>query len=158
MERTSVRSFQRDPDLGSLFSDLIRLETELWDLVEARLRRDHDLALSWFEPMQVIDTTPGCRVIDIAEALSITIGGTSKLVDRIQNAGWCERLPNLNDGRSSTIRLTRSGRRLLTAARRTFTDEVGMRLGEPLSTSELQRFAATVHRLRAHVHEQRRSA
>lgn len=158
MERTSVRSVQRDPDLGSLFSDLIRLETELWDLVEARLRRDHDLALSWFEPMQVIDTTPGCRVIDIAEALSITIGGTSKLVDRIQNAGWCKRSPNLNDGRSSTIRLTRSGRRLLTAARRTFTDEVGMRLGEPLSTSELQRFAATVHRLRVHVHEQRRSA
>ncbi len=105
-----------------------------------------------------MDTTPGCRVIDIADALSITIGGTSKLVDRIQNAGWCERSPNLNDGRSSTIRLTRSGRRLLTAARRTFTDEVGMRLGEPLSTSELQRFAATVHRLRAHVREQRRSA
>ena len=158
MERTSVRSVQHDPDLGSLFSDLIRLETELWDLVEARLRRDHDLALSWFEPMQVIDTTPGCRVIDVAEALSITIGGTSKLVDRIQHAGWCERSPNPDDGRSSTIRLTRPGRRLLTAARRTFTDEVCIRLGEPLSTSELQRFAATVHRLRAHVHEQRRSA
>ena len=145
-------------DLGSLFSDLIRLETELWDLVEARLRRDHDLALSWFEPMQVIDRTPGCRVIDIAEALSITIGGTSKLVDRIQNAGWCERSPNPDDGRSSTIRLTRAGRRLLTAARRTFTDEVGIRLGEPLSTSELQRFVATVRKLRTHVHEQRKSA
>ena len=46
MERISVKSVQRDPDLGSLFGDLIRLETELWDLVEARLRRDHDLALS----------------------------------------------------------------------------------------------------------------
>ena len=158
MERTSVKSVQRDPDLASLFSDLIRLETELWDLVEARLRRDHDLALSWFEPMQVIDRTPGCRVIDIAEALSITIGGTSKLVDRIQNAGWCERSPNPDDGRSSTIRLTRTGRRLLTAARRTFTDEVGIRLGESLSTSELQRFAATIHKLRTHVHEQRKSA
>jgi len=158
MERTSVSSVQPDPDLGSLFSDLIRLETELWDLVDARLRRDHDLALSWFEPMQVIDRTPGCRVIDIADALSITIGGTSKLVDRIQNAGWCERSPNPDDGRSSTIELTRAGRRLLVAARRTFTDEVGTRLGEPLSTSELQRFAATVHKLRMHVHEQRRNA
>jgi DNA-binding MarR family transcriptional regulator len=158
MEQTSVRGVRADPDPGSLFSDLIRLETELWDLVEARLRRDHDLALSWFELMQVVDRTPGCRVIDIAQALSITIGGTSKLVDRIQNAGWCARSPNPDDGRSSTIRLTRSGRRLLTAARRTFTDEVGIRLGEPLSTSELQRFTATVHKLRAHVHEQRRSA
>ena len=158
MEQTSAKSVQRDPDLASLFSDLIRLETELWDLVEARLRRDHDLALSWFEPMQVIDRTPGCRVIDIAEALSITIGGTSKLVDRIQNAGWCERSPNPDDGRSSTIRLTRAGRRLLTAARRTFTDEVGIRLAEPLSTTELQRFAATVRKLRTHVDEHRKSA
>ena len=145
-------------DLAPLFSDLIRLETELWDLVEARLRRDHDLALSWFEPMQVIDSTPGCRVIDIAEALSITIGGTSKLVDRIEHAGWCARSPNPDDGRSSTIELTRAGRRLLTAAQRTLIDEIGVRLGEPLSTSELQRFAATVRKLRAHLREQRRSA
>jgi DNA-binding MarR family transcriptional regulator len=158
VERTSDTSAQRDRDLGALFSDLIRLETELWDLVDTRLRREHDLALSWFELMQVIDSTPGCRVIDIADALSITIGGTSKLVDRIQNAGWCERSPNPDDGRSSTIRLTRAGRRRFVAARRTFTDEVGIRLGEPLSTSELQRFAATVHKLRTHVHEQRRSA
>jgi DNA-binding MarR family transcriptional regulator len=158
IEQTSVESVQRDPDLGTLFSDLIRLETELWDLVEARLRRDHDLALSWFEPMHVIDSTPRCRVIDIAEALSITIGGTSKLVDRIENAGWCERSPNPDDGRSSTIELTRAGRRLLVAARCTFTDEVGIRLGEPLSTSELQRFAATVHKLRSYIHEHRESA
>ncbi len=158
MEEKSASSVQRHLDLRSLFSDLIRLETELWDLVEARLRRDHDLALSWFEPMQVIGSTPGCRVIDIAEELSITIGGTSKLVDRIQNAGWCERSPHPDDGRSSTIELTRAGQRLLTAARRTFIDEVGIRLGEPLSKSELQRFAATVHKLRAHLHEQRRSA
>jgi len=156
MERTPVVRLPGGQDLLSLFSDLIRLETELWDLVEARLRRDHGLALSWFEPMHVIDSTPSCRVIDIAEALSITIGGTSKLVDRIENAGWCERSPNPDDGRSSTIELTRAGRRLLTAAQRTLTDEIGVRLGEPLSTSELQRFAATVRKLRTHVRVQRR--
>ena len=158
MERTAVVVLPGGQDLASMFSDLIRLETELWDLVEARLRRDHDLALSWFEPMHVIDSTPSCRVIDIAEALSITIGGTSKLIDRIENAGWCERSPNPADGRSSTIQLTRAGQRLLTAAQRTLTDEIDARLGEPLSTSELQRFAATVRKLRAHLHEQRRSA
>jgi len=158
MEYISVAGVQREPDLAALFSDLIRLETELWDLVEARLRCDHDLALSWFEPMQVIDSTPSCRVIDIAEALSITIGGTSKLVDRIENAGWCERSPNPDDGRSSTIELTRAGQRLFTAAQRTLTDEIGIRLGEPLSTSELRRFAASVRKLRAHLREQRRSA
>ena len=76
MERTSVVELPGGQDLGSLFSDLIRLETELWDLVDTRLRREHGLALSWFELMQVIDSTPGCRVVDIAEALSITITST----------------------------------------------------------------------------------
>lgn len=137
-----------------MFSDLVRLETELWDLVDARLRRDHDLALTWFEPMRVINSTPRCRVIDIAEALSITIGGTSKLVDRIEHAGWCVRSPHPDDGRSSTIELTRSGRRLLVEAQRTFTDEVGIRLGRALSAAELQRFATTVSTLRTNIREQ----
>jgi DNA-binding MarR family transcriptional regulator len=145
------------PDLAALFSDLVRLETELWDLVDARLRRDHDLALSWFEPMQVIDRTPGCRVVDIAEALSITIGGSSKLVDRMQNAGWCTRSPNPEDGRSSTIALTRSGRRLLAAARRSFADELAVRIGTSLPANDLQRFATTVRELRSHIHDHRES-
>lgn len=155
MECISVADVRPGPDLGEVFSDLIRLETELWGLVDARLRRDHDLALSWFEVMHVVDATPNCRVIDIADALSITIGGTSKLVDRIEHAGWCERSPNPADGRSSTIGLTRAGRRLLDSAQRTFADEVGIRLGEPLSTSELQRFAATVRKLRTQMHAHR---
>ena len=158
MEPTSgTKDGSVGPDVAALFSDLVRLETELWDLVDARLRRDHDLALSWFEPMQVIDRTPGCRVIDIAEALSITIGGTSKLVDRIEQAGWCERAPNPDDGRSSTISMTRPGRRLLAAARHTYADELDSRLGTAVSASELQRFAVTVHNLRAHIHKQRES-
>lgn len=155
MEATPRANLPHGPDVGTLFSDLVRLETELWDLVAGRLRRDHDLALSWFEPMQVINRTPGCRVIDIAEALSITIGGTSKLVDRIENAGWCERTPNPHDGRSSSIKLTRAGQRLLVSAQSTFTDEVGIRLGSAVPASELQRFAATVHKLRSHIHQQR---
>ena len=153
MESKPVKSSQPDLDLASLFSDLVRLETEVWDLVEARLLRDHGLALTWFEPMQVIDRTPGCRVMDIGKALSITVGGASKLVDRIENAGYCERSPNPDDGRSSTIELTQAGRRLLTAAVRTFTDEVDMWLGEPLSKGELERFVETIHRLRYHIQE-----
>ena len=130
----------------------------MWDLVDLRLRREHDLALSWFEPMHVIDRTPDCRVIDIAEALSITVGGTSKLVDRIENAGRCERSPNPDDGRSSTIKLTGPGQRLLTAALRTLTDEVAVRLGEPLPPGEMHRFAATVRTLPTQIHEQHRDA
>lgn len=135
-------------DSSALFSDLIRFETELWNAVTARLKSEHALELHYFEPMQVIARTPDCRVQDIAEGLSITVGGTSKLVDRIEAAGWCRRRENPGDHRSSYIDLTPAGRRLLAAAERTFDEEVEGRLRSPLSSRQFQEFAATIRRLR----------
>ena len=87
-------------ELKLLFSDLIRFETRLWNLVDARLRAECDLQLTWFEPMQVMSSSGACRVYDIVEELSITIGGTSKLVDCIEAAGLCRR-PRIVAPRSS---------------------------------------------------------
>ena len=135
-------------DSAALFSDLIRFETELWNAVAARLQAAHGLELSWFEPMQVIARTPDCRVQDIAAALSITVGGTSKIVDRIESAGWCQRTRNEEDRRSSYIELTAAGQRLLAAATRTFETEVERRLRTPLSARRFQEFADTIGQLR----------
>src|ERR1700739_1118526 len=111
-------------DLLDLFHQVVRFEPELVNAVDARLRDDFDLPLSRLEPMQVIARHPSCRVNDIAEELSITIGGTSKLVDRIEAAGYCVRRANPEDGRSSVIELTAAGRRLLTKASKAFEDEL----------------------------------
>jgi DNA-binding MarR family transcriptional regulator len=51
-------------------------------------------------------------VYDIAHELAITTGGTSKLVDRIEASGYCRRLPNPADRRSSLLELTPAGQRL----------------------------------------------
>lgn len=135
-------------DSATLFSDVIRFETELWNAVMARLEAEHGLDLHYFEPMQVMARTPDCRVHEIAEALSITVGGTSKLVDRIEAAGWCRRRNNPGDRRSSFIDLTPAGRKLLATAERTFVDEVDSRLRAPLSVRQFQDFAATISKLR----------
>lgn len=145
-------------DLARLFSDLVRLETELWDRVDGRLREDHNLPLSWFEPMQLMDRVADCRVVDIAEALSITEGGVSKLVDRIERAGWCVRAPNPNDARSSVVTLTRAGRRVLKAGTDSCDDELTLGLGVALSPGRLVSFASTVRDLRRHIADQHRSA
>jgi DNA-binding MarR family transcriptional regulator len=136
-------------DAAELFSELMRYETELWNAVEARLRQAHGLDLSWFEPMQVIERTPACRVHDIAAALSITVGGTSKLVDRIEAAGWCQRRSNPDDSRSSLIELTAVGRLVLTAASRTLAKEVDLHFGSALTPRALQQLSSSIRRLRA---------
>ncbi|MDQ1481653.1 MAG: MarR family transcriptional regulator, organic hydroperoxide resistance regulator [Actinomycetota bacterium] len=137
------------PELKVLFSDLIRFETELWDAVDARIRSEHDLQLTWFEPMQVMSTHPACRVFDIKEELSITVGGASKLVDRIEAAGLCRRRANPDDRRSQIIELTPAGRRLLAKATKSFEDELQTRLESVVTERTLDQFAATLRRLRA---------
>lgn len=143
------------PPLKEIFSDLVRLETELWDALEDALRAKHELLLSWFEPMQVIARTPNCRVHDIATALSITVGGTSKLVDRLEESAWCERRLNPLDNRSSVIVLTARGRRLLSAAEHTVSDELARLLGSAATPVELAQFAGTMRQLRTAILQQR---
>ena len=86
---------------------------------------------------------------DIAEELSITIGGTSKLVDRIEAAGYCVRRANPADGRSSVIELTAAGRRILTKATRAFEDELQTRIGSAVSARSLQQLYISIVKLRA---------
>ncbi|MEN3303918.1 MAG: MarR family transcriptional regulator, organic hydroperoxide resistance regulator [Micromonosporaceae bacterium] len=136
-------------DLKVLFSELIRFETELWNAVDARLRSEHDLQLSWFEPMQVMSRCPACRVFDIKAELSITVGGASKLVDRIEAAGLCRRRANPDDRRSQIIELTPAGRRLLAKATRSFEDELQARLESVVTRRVLDQFCATLMMLRA---------
>src|SRR5215469_14891002 len=136
-------------DLRFLFSELVRLETELWNAVEGRLRVDFGVTLPVFEFLQIISRTPACRVQDIAAELSITVGGTSKVVDRIEAAGYCARSANPHDRRSSIIALTPAGKRLLPKITATVDSELHARLGEGLSDRSATQLIRTLSRLRA---------
>ena len=136
-------------DLRTVFNDLVRLEIEVWNAVDARLKSDLDLPLTHYEPMSVIDRVPGCRVYDIASELIITTGGASKLVDRIEASGHCRRLPNPADRRSSLLELTPEGERLLAKARVAVDKELRIRLGSIIPERTLRQFAGTLSRLRA---------
>jgi len=136
-------------DLRHVFNDLVRFEIELWNAVDARLKREFDLPLTHFEPMSVMDRLPNCRVYDIASELGITTGGTSKLVDRIEASGYCRRLPNPEDRRSSLLELTPEGKRLFAEAGEAFDDELQRRLGAAVPERTLRQFAATLARLRS---------
>src|ERR1700751_939398 len=139
------------PDLKVMFSELVRLETELWDAVENRLQKDHGVNLPTFEFIQVISRVPNCRVHDIATSLAITVGGTSKMVDRIEAAGLCSRRANPSDRRSSIIELTPAGKRLLARAAVTVEDELRRRLVTALPERSLAQFTRTLTRLRTAV-------
>jgi DNA-binding MarR family transcriptional regulator len=130
-------------------TDLIRLEIALWDRVDARLRKSHELPLAFFEPLLLISRAPrgSMRVGDLARALRVTVGGTSKLVDRIASAGLIAREPDPDDRRASRASLTTAGKRKLSAALKTYDSEVGSILGAVLTPTEQQQMSDYVSRL-----------
>jgi DNA-binding MarR family transcriptional regulator len=87
------------------------------------------------------------RVGDLARGLRITVGGTSKLVDRVERAGLIVREPDPDDRRAARVALTTAGKRKLTAALKTYEAEVGSILDGVFSPDEQRQMSDQVSRL-----------
>jgi MarR family transcriptional regulator, organic hydroperoxide resistance regulator len=135
-------------DLQRFFSDVRRLHAQLAAVLNVRLRAQLGLPLVLFEPMTVIVDMDRCQVRDLAAELSMSAGTASKLVDRLEAAGYCRRLLNPDDRRSSLLELTASGRRMCAGARRAVDEELDRRLGGSLSTALASELAASLRDLR----------
>jgi DNA-binding MarR family transcriptional regulator len=129
-------------------TDLIRLEIALWEQVDTRLREEHALPLASFEALLFVSRAPdGLRIGDLALALRVTVGGTSKLVDRVDKAGLLTRLPDPDDRRASRVALTTEGERTLAAATATYDAVMAELLDAALDPTEQQRMHDYITRL-----------
>jgi MarR family multiple antibiotic resistance transcriptional regulator len=135
-------------ELTQVFADLVRYETRLYNALEKRLRGEHGLTMGQFEFLRVIGGRDDCRVNDLAQDIAITVGATSKAVDRLEAAGWVSRRPNPANRRSSLLALTAAGRRLLAAATPAVDAELQTWLADPLAAGDLDQLAASLARLR----------
>jgi MarR family transcriptional regulator, multiple antibiotic resistance protein MarR len=135
-------------ELTRVFADLVRYETRLYNALERRLRGEHGLSAGQFEFLRIIGGRDDCRVNDLAQDVAITVGATSKAVDRLEAAGWVSRRPNPANRRSSLLALTPAGRTLLDAATPTVDAELQTWLADPLGTRDLDQLATSLARLR----------
>jgi DNA-binding MarR family transcriptional regulator len=136
-------------DLPALFADLVRLEIELWDAVEARLRTELGVGLGTAQTLAVVAAVEDCRVHDIVRGLSITVGGASKTVDRLERDGLVVRRAHPSDRRSSVIALTRAGATTHAKAQRLIAAELEARVGDVLSDRALDQLHRAIAKLRA---------
>jgi DNA-binding MarR family transcriptional regulator len=135
------------PDLPLLFEQLVRLQIELWNAADARLRSELGTTLGNLESMRVINGRGICRVNDIADDLVITVGGASKIVDRLEASGTCVRSANPDDRRSSLIALTDKGRDELARATAVLAGELAAWFGS-VAPETVESLTATLTALR----------
>ena len=119
------------------FSRLVRAQTRLWNAVDAGVRHAHGVPLTQLTALQVIAATDACKVGDLVRTLHITVGGASKVVDRLEAAGLMTRVVNERDRRSPALVPTVQGRALLDAAAPTIDDVLDAELVARLSGADL---------------------
>lgn len=136
-----------DLDHAVVFERIVRLQVDLFEAVDTRLRRELDLMLIALLPMRIIAATAGCRVQDVADGLGISVGGASKSADRLERSGWVRRVHNPVDRRSSMLELTSEGEHMVAAGSAIIRQEIDSRVASILGHRELRRFATDIDRL-----------
>ncbi len=106
--------------------------------------------LPWFEVLATLDRAPEQRLKmgELAEALVITRGGLTKLVDRLIKAGLLERTFCETDRRVSYATLLPAGVELLGEMRPIVRGELDVAFTANLSVEEADELRATMDRIR----------
>ncbi|MBN9388579.1 MAG: MarR family transcriptional regulator [Chloroflexi bacterium] len=129
--------------------DLVRLEIALWERLDDRLKKEHGLSLAYFETLYFLmqQSEKSLRVGDLAKMLRVTVGGTSKLVDRVEADGLIRREADPTNRRASLIFPTVAGETAFVAARTTFEAEMARIFEGVLGEAEQQQMYDFIARL-----------
>jgi DNA-binding MarR family transcriptional regulator len=115
--------------------------------------------LSWFEVLAAVKRSPTGRprMSDLAGWLTLSRGGITKLVDRLQEAGYLERVSCASDRRSLQAALTRAGERMLGEMQAVYEAELERHL-RSLTNEEAELIAAALQKVTGSTCEAARNA
>jgi DNA-binding MarR family transcriptional regulator len=104
--------------------------------------------LSWYEVLSAVQRSPTGqpRMSELAEWLTLSRGGITKLVDRLQAAGLLERVSCASDRRSLQARLTPTGEQMLAEMRAIYEAELDWHL-RSLTPAEAELITAALHKV-----------
>jgi DNA-binding MarR family transcriptional regulator len=137
---------ERLTTVGLFFEAHAGLAREL----ERRLERDSGLSVQWFEVMLRLARTPGgrLRMSDLAAQTTLTPSGLTRVVDRLEAAGFVARETCPSDRRGSFAVLTTTGRKRIVATVPLHLEHIDELVGSALDAREQATFAALLRKLR----------
>lgn len=122
---------------------LLRVHACVLKAVDAELEATHRLPLTSYEVLVQLSSTPDhrMRMCDLADSVSLSRSGMSRLVDRLERDGLIARAACTADARGAFAVLTDAGRELLEAARPTYRAGIRRRFLGRCSEDELRQLA-----------------
>jgi DNA-binding MarR family transcriptional regulator len=135
---------------GDAWGALTRTHAAITQRLQEALAAADFPPLPWYEVLAAVAEAPEERMKmgDLAEALVITRGGLTKLVDRLVKAGLLERTFCETDRRVSYATLTPAGRDLLAEMRPVVIAELEVAFSANLSVAQARELRETLDSVR----------
>lgn len=127
-----------DPSFFAWYG-VLQLQARTTERIARELEERTGLPASWYELMACLSgsETEGCRMNELADELLISRGGATKLVARLEEAGYvCRHTPS-HDRRATYAHLTDAGRAAVDAAHPVQLELTRKYFGQYLSDAEL---------------------
>jgi DNA-binding MarR family transcriptional regulator len=135
---------------GEAWGALTRTHAAVTQRLQEALAQGDFPPLPWYEVLEAVAEAPDqrMRMGDLAEALVITRGGLTKLVDRLIKAGLLERTFCETDRRVSYATLLPAGTALLAEMRPVVTAELQIAFSANLTARQADELRGTLERVR----------
>jgi DNA-binding MarR family transcriptional regulator len=121
--------------------------------VERALSRADLPPLGWYDLLWAIRRSPGKRIrmAELADNLTLTRGGVTKLTDRLEGAGLLQRTPAEDDRRGLFAEITPAGEALLRKMWPVYAGALNETFGSAVSDREAKVIAAALQRATASI-------
>lgn len=134
-----------------LFGLLLETNARLARSLSLELETECSLPLAWFDVLLQLRKSPDGRLKmnQIADAIVHSTGGTTRLIDRLEEAGFVERQNCPSDRRAIHVAITASGEEKLTEALHVHLEYLDEALAKRLSDTERGTLATLLTKLNA---------
>jgi DNA-binding MarR family transcriptional regulator len=134
---------------SEFFAELVSTEIGLWNQLDRALLAETGISAAQLQALAAIAGLDGAaRVQDVSDALQITVGAASKLIDRLERDGLAARSPHPGDRRSMIIRLSASGETALREASAAADANLERLLGSHVAPAEAEALARALRSVR----------
>ena len=128
---------------------LLRVQAKALSTVEASLKAAGLPPLSWYDVLLELQRVgkKGLRPFELERRLLLPQHRLSRLLDRIEGAGYLERRPCAEDGRGQMLAITAAGKKLRRRMWPIYAGAVSAAVGERLTEDEASALAVLLGKL-----------
>jgi DNA-binding MarR family transcriptional regulator len=138
-------------DKVAAWAGVLKVHAALVPVLDRELKDAHNLPLTWFDILLVLNAAPGRRLTmgELGRRAVVSRTRAVRVVDELVAAGLVVREQNPDDGRSAYAALTAEGRRRFREAAPTYLAGIERHFSRHLSDAEAAAVAAALGRVLA---------